>query len=146
MDRVAHDGGGRELPTEAQWEYAYRAGSGGDYSGSGLLDDLGWYQDNSDARTHRGGLKQPNRFGLHDMHGNVWEWCEDYYDDYPYHPVEEPAGPREGERHALRGGAWNSRSLWLRAAFRHEGIVPGPRGPSHGNGLRPVRARGVPGR
>jgi len=84
------------LPSEAQWEYACRAGHPGPYSGTGNLDDMGWYSDNSDTgngrETHRVGLKLPNQFGLHDMHGNVFEWVEDSSEPNFYsHP--EAAGP-----------------------------------------------------
>ena len=63
---------GLGLPSEAQWEYACRAGSSGPYAGSGDLDEMGWYDENSDSKTHPVGEKQPNHFGLYDMHGNVW--------------------------------------------------------------------------
>ena len=75
---------GLVLPTEAQWEYACRAGTGGFYSGTGNMDDMGWYLDNSNTgnghETHPVGEKQPNQFGLYDMHGNVAEWCEGVFD------------------------------------------------------------------
>src|SRR4029077_2384609 len=67
------------LPSEAQWEHACRAGTTGPFSGTGKLDDMGWYVDNSDKRALRIGLKQPNQFGLYDMHGNVLEWCFDRF-------------------------------------------------------------------
>lgn len=67
------------LPTEAEWEYAARAGTTGDYGGTGILDDMGWYSGNSGSRAHPVAGKLPNAWGLHDMHGNVWEWVQDWY-------------------------------------------------------------------
>jgi transposase-like protein len=78
--QVFEDRTGLSLPSEAQWEYACRAGQSGPYSGTGSLDDMGWYLENSERRTHRVGRKAANGFGLHDMHGNVSEWCEDVWD------------------------------------------------------------------
>ena len=66
------------LPTEAEWEYACRAGTSGPYAGTGKLDDMGWHTQNSRGTIHPVGEKLPNDFGLHDMHGNVWEWCENW--------------------------------------------------------------------
>ncbi len=84
---------GLSLPTEAQWEYACRAGTSGPFAGTGNLDDMGWHRKNSGGRrTHPVGEKKPNQFGLHDMHGNVSEWCEDWYqwDYYCEGSVVEP--------------------------------------------------------
>ncbi len=98
------DGGTMALPTEAQWEYAARAGQSSAYSG-GLLDQVAWYVDNSGDTTHPVGTKRANDWGLHDMSGNVWEWCADGYDE------DLPGGvdPRvlaSGSRRVIRGGGW----------------------------------------
>ena len=101
-------GGGFRLPTEAEWEYACRAGTTGDYGGTGRLEDMGWYRDNSGGKPQPVGQKLPNAWGLYDMHGNVWEWCEDWHDDnyYSVSPEVDPMGPARGERKVLRGGAY----------------------------------------
>ena len=88
-------GGNRyRLPTEAEWEYAARAGTTGDRYGN--LDAIAWYRDNSRYRTHPVGQKAPNAWGLHDMLGNVEEWVEDRYGDYPGGAVTDPRGPGSG--------------------------------------------------
>ena len=104
------------LPTEAQWEYACRAGEKGPYSGDDL-DELGWYDGNSEKKTHEVGQKKPNSWGLHDMHGNVWEWCADWYDDTLQGGVN-PTGPSSGHYRVNRGGAWNYFASDCRAANR----------------------------
>ena len=103
---------GGALPTEAQWEYACRAGSTTAYcfgDSSDSLGDYAWYDDNSDGHTHPVGQKKPNAWGLYDMHGNVWEWCADWYDSSLYEDETDPTGPTSGpsvikDIHVMRGG------------------------------------------
>ncbi len=111
------------LPTEAEWEYSCRAGSKGDYYGN--LDKIAWYEYNSNGRTHPVGGKSPNAFGLYDMLGNVWEWCQDRYDKdyYRVGPGTNPTGPLKGPHRVSRSGSWCSKPPRTRAAFRrHEPI------------------------
>ena len=131
---------GLSLPSEAQWEYACRAGSRGLYAGTGKLDEMGWYKENSGLRTRPVGLKKPNAFGLHDMHGNVWEWCRDWYGSY-----ELPVNPGDGERQVpqggarsrgVRGGSFYSPAEVARSATRSN-YTPGSR--DSNLGLRPAR-------
>jgi formylglycine-generating enzyme required for sulfatase activity len=107
---------GYRLPTEAEWEYACRAGTTGDHYGE--LDGIAWYDRNSGGETHGVGQKKANGFGLHDMLGNVWEWCNDWYGHYPEGPVTDPAGIENGSYRVLRGGSWGSGARRVRAAFR----------------------------
>ena len=135
------------LPTEAEWEYAARAGTVDDYAGQ--LDAMGWYVQNSGrvsaqgealavlrandsaeylrlalengGRTHPVGRKSPNGYGLFDMHGNVWEWCEDsFHDDYSNAPADGSAwlGGPHAQQHVLRGGSWIDLANWCRSATR----------------------------
>jgi formylglycine-generating enzyme required for sulfatase activity len=104
------------LPTEAQWEYACRAGEAGPYSG-GTIEQVAWYNSNSARRTHDVGTKKANAWGLHDMHGNVWEWCADWYDKTLPGGVD-PLGPSSGVLRADRGGSWVSHAAFCRAADR----------------------------
>ncbi len=108
---------GARLPSEAEWEFACRAGTATAYAGGGL-DAMGWWKHNSDERTHDVKGKQPNPWGLYDMHGNVWEWCADIYGDYPAGPVSDPAGPPRGTMHVARGGSWNVPASLCRSAIR----------------------------
>ncbi|MBL8874116.1 MAG: SUMF1/EgtB/PvdO family nonheme iron enzyme [Planctomycetaceae bacterium] len=111
------------LPTEAEWEYACRAGtkSGFGFGNSeSLLSDYGWYNKNSSEQTHPVGEKRANAWGLYDMHGNVWEWCEDWYGAYPSSAVTDPKGPVAGSNRVLRGGSWGIRSLDCRSAHRDQ--------------------------
>ena len=105
------------LPTEAQWEYACRGGTTGPFSGSGALGEMGWFAENSEGTTHPVGQKRPNAWGLHDMHGNVWEWCADWYEDYPRSAVTDPRG-QGGSLRVDRGGSWFDGARVCRSAFR----------------------------
>jgi len=119
------------LPTEAEWEYACRAGTTTPFSTGRCIstDQANYYGNNpmpgcSKGRyrkeTVRVGSISPNAWGLFDMHGNVWEWCKDWYDEsYPNSHVTDPAGPSSGSDHVLRGGSWNFDAWSLRSASRH---------------------------
>jgi formylglycine-generating enzyme required for sulfatase activity len=112
------------LPTEAEWEYACRAGSKTAYcfgDDAAKLGDYAWSAENSKEKTHPVGQKKPNAWGLHDMHGNVWEWCQDWYDKdyYAQSPAEDPKGPAQGDFRVLRGGAWRYISDYARSACRY---------------------------
>lgn len=104
------------LPTEAQWEYACRAGTTGAYAGN--LDETAWYGGNSNKTTHLVGTKMPNAWGLYDMHGNIWEWCVDWYDNYFSENVIDPAGPSSGNNRVNRGGSWSDSTRNCRSAIR----------------------------
>jgi formylglycine-generating enzyme required for sulfatase activity len=111
------------LPTEAEWEYAYRAGtttrfSYGDDPEYSLLGEYAWYYPNSGGTTHPVGKKKPNRWGLYDMHGNLWEWCQDMYGNYPGGSVTDPQGAVTGSYRVMRGGDWGSDKLSGRSAYR----------------------------
>ena len=111
------------LPTEAEWEYACRVGTTTEfYFGDSIsrLKDYAWYKDNSNGETHPVGLKKPNGWGLHDMYGNVSEWCQDYADNgyYANSPREDPKGPASGTDRIYRGGNWEGLVSWCRSAWR----------------------------
>ena len=109
------------LPTEAEWEYACRAGSKAAYSfgaNSKTLGDYAWFGENSGNQTHPVGEKKANAWGLYDMHGNVWEWCSDWYGVYPKGSVSDPSGPSEGSIRVDRGGSWAYGAANCRSAYR----------------------------
>lgn len=104
------------LPTEAQWEYACRSGTTGDYAGN--LDAMAWYGANSGNQTRPVRQKQANAWGLYDMHGNVWEWCADWYGNYPGGSVADPSGAASGSYRVNRGGGWGNVAVFGRSADR----------------------------
>jgi formylglycine-generating enzyme required for sulfatase activity len=109
------------LPTEAQWEYACRAGTTTRFNTGDGNDDLkrsGWYDNNSRGATQPVGYKEANTWGLCDMHGNVWEWCQDRYSSYSSGPLTDPPGPASGVHRVLRGGSWGHRAEQCRSATR----------------------------
>jgi len=112
---------GYRLPTEAEWEYACRAGTATPHNTGGEFnDDIGWYLANSGNTTRPVGQKPPNAWGLFDTHGNVWEWCWDFYDRYPSNGRSEtnPTGPASGSSRSIRGGSWRDPEVNLRSASR----------------------------
>jgi formylglycine-generating enzyme required for sulfatase activity len=127
----AKEGGTQyRLPTEAEWEYAARAGSTTAYSFGDNSDRLGeyaWYAENSGGTTHPVGQRKPNAWGLYDMHGNVWEWVQDWYGNYPAEAATDPQGPASGSERVGRGGDWHGGAGHCRAAYRLRGS-PGNRG------------------
>jgi formylglycine-generating enzyme required for sulfatase activity len=116
------------LPTEAEWEYAWRAGSTSAFPNGNItelqcdsdpnLDAIGWYCWNSENTIHPVAQKNPNAWGLHDMAGNVQEWCQDWFGVYPYVEVTNPKGPPSGSYRVMRGGVWYSPARDCRSASR----------------------------
>ena len=120
---------GYRLPTEAEWEYACRAGTTTWFFTGNSDSDLGragWYDRNSGSKTHKVGQKAPNAWGLYDTHGNVWEWCWDWYGGYSGGTVTDPAGPTSGSLRVCRGGGWDGGARSCRSADRGR-IDPGDR-------------------
>jgi formylglycine-generating enzyme required for sulfatase activity len=113
---------GMRLPTEAEWEYACRAGTNTPfYNGStddGTVGALAWHSQTSGNQTRPVGGKAANALGLHDMLGNVWEWVEDWYGSYSPTPQTDPTGPASASNRVLRGGAWNNITIFVRSSFR----------------------------
>ena len=117
---------GFRLPTEAEWEYACRAGTTTKfYTGNSesALDRAGWYYSNSDNTTHAVRGKEANSFGLYDMHGNVWEWCNDWWHSYSSENANDPKGPSTGSSRVSRGGSWRDFASYCRSADRSSGPV-----------------------
>jgi formylglycine-generating enzyme required for sulfatase activity len=118
------------LPTEAEWEYAARSGGKREkYAGGDNVDAVAWYGSNSGGQTHPVGRKAPNSLGLYDMSGNVWEWCQDWYDRgyYGKSPKDNPQGPSGGSNRIARGGSWGYDPWYVRSALRFR-FEPGFRG------------------
>jgi formylglycine-generating enzyme required for sulfatase activity len=115
------------LPTEAEWEYACRAGTTGDYGGNGNLDHMGWYEGNSRGKTHDIASKAPNAWGLYDMHGNVWEWCYDLASSYANNEQTDPASlgvesdNTSGSGRVNRGGSWVNTAVNCQSTYRSGG-------------------------
>jgi formylglycine-generating enzyme required for sulfatase activity len=133
LSHISQDNRRLALPTEAQWEYAARSGGRDDlYAGGDDIDSVAWYGVNSQGTTHAVGKKRPNKLGLYDMSGNVWEWCRDAYHADAYeryshrNPVAEEA---TGTNHVIRGGSWNLDAWSARCArrldFRADYFGPG---------------------
>jgi formylglycine-generating enzyme required for sulfatase activity len=119
------------LPTEAEWEYAARAGSATAFANGPIRETgcghdpnlavMGWYCGNAGNKTHPVAQKQPNAWGLYDMHGNVWEWCADWFGNYPSSAVTDPTGPSSGSFRVYRGGSWGNGAQYCRSANRGNG-------------------------
>jgi len=115
------EGNTYRLPTEAEWEYACRAGTMTQFcfgDDGTMLSQYAWYNDNSERETHPVGQKKANAWDLYDMHGNVWEWCQDCYGVYTKHAVIDPRGPSSGSSRVYRGGSWYRNAGGCASAYR----------------------------
>lgn len=111
------------VPTEAEWEYAAKGGPRHDkyrYSGSDILDSVGWYFQNAGSTTHPVGTRHPNGIGIHDMSGSLWEWCSDRFGKYPAEEQTDPKGPPTGENGIVRGGAWRWFAVCAQCTYRRD--------------------------
>jgi formylglycine-generating enzyme required for sulfatase activity len=129
-----NDGFKYRLPTEAEWEYAARAGTTG--PNSGVLDEIGWHAGNSGGKSHPVGQKKPNAWGLYDMEGNVYEWTNDWFFDYEEDPQTDPKGPETGFEKVPRGGSWESTPKGIRTSNRN---ILEPDGGNYNIGFRLAR-------
>jgi formylglycine-generating enzyme required for sulfatase activity len=123
------------LPTEAEWEYAARAGAPGARYGD--VGEVAWYDGNAGGQTHDVGTKKANAWGLHDMLGNVWEWTGDWYGSYADGVQVDPVGPGAGSDRVIRGGSWSFDAQYARAAYRNGGD---PSSRYDSLGFRPTRS------
>ncbi len=144
--RVSRGGDGYRLPTEAEWEYACRAGTTSQFSfgdDPAVLDQYAWFRENSGYITQAVGTKLPNAFGLYDMHGNAWEWCQDWYGTYIYakSPQINPIGPESGSLRVTRAGFWNRSEALCRTAVRRANV---PHKRDFMSGFRVVRTAAMP--
>ena len=114
-------GFGFRLPRETEWEYGCRAGSAGLFAGTGVLNDMGWFNGNTAIKTHPVGQKKPNAWGLYDMHGNVNEWCQDWYGNYSTETLIDPVGPASGKWRVFRGGCLGYLAVDCQSASRNSG-------------------------
>jgi len=123
------------LPTEAEWEFAARGVKSKvyKYSGSNTLSNVAWYYEKKGGKTHPVGRKSPNKLGIFDMSGNVWEWCRDWYNRVYYlnSSKKNPTGPESGTRRVVRGGSWNNNAEYCRVSYR-DSYHPGGRSNSIG--------------
>ena len=137
--KIINGANGYRLPTEAEWEYACRAGTTTAYNtGATISNNTGWYNINSGSKTHQVGLKPPNAWGVYDMHGNVWDWCWDWYGNYASGTQADPKGASSGSNRVFRGGSLVHPAGFMRSAKRNA-YGDGPYYRAHDIGFRLVR-------